>query len=298
MPQTIRLDIAAGVARITLDRPDKLNAFADDMREQLIVALDQVAGAQGVNVLVITGAGRAFCSGGDVRHMVDLKDRNAAFAELEPLLELGRAIVTRIAALPFPTIAAVNGVAAGAGMNLALACDMRIASNAASFGETFVRIGLHPDWGGTHALPRLVGLPKALELCWSGDVIDAAEALRIGLVNRVIAHEQFETEVNAFAAKLATAPQVSVRGAKHSLRASSTRSLDQCLDAESAAQRACWASADAGEGLSAFVEKRAAKFGVSDSAGGSVASGVRIAGGAVAADADALRTTVHVPMFE
>ena len=297
MPQTIRLDIAAGVARITLDHPDKLNAFADDMREQLIAALDQVAGAQGVNVLVITGAGRAFCSGGDVRHMVDLKDRNAAFSELEPLLELGRAIVTRIAGLPFPTIAAVNGVAAGAGMNLALACDMRIASDAASFGETFVRIGLHPDWGGTHALPRLVGLPMALELCWSGDAIDAAKALRIGLVNRVIRHEQFEAEVNAFAAKLATAPQTSVRGAKQSLRASGARSLDECLDGESEAQRACWASADSGEGLRAFVEKRATKFGTSTEVTAAAVSR-RGGDGTIAADADALRTTAHVPVFE
>ena len=295
MLQTIRLELSAGVARITLDRPDKLNAFADDMREQLIAALDRVAVAPGVNVLVITGAGRAFCSGGDVRHMVELKARDAAFEELEPLLELGRAIVTRIAALPFPTIAAVNGVAAGAGMNLALACDLRIASDAASFGETFVRIGLHPDWGGTHALPRLVGLPKALELCWSGDVLDAAEALRIGLVNRVIAHEQFDAEVSAFAAKLATAPQASVRGAKQSLRASGARTLAECLDVEAEAQRACWASADAGEGLSAFVEKRAAKFGASGHASAGVGDA---AGGAVSADAAALRTAAHVPVFE
>ena len=295
MPQTIRLELAAGVARITLDRPDKLNAFADDMREQLIAALDQVAAAPGVNVLVITGAGRAFCSGGDVRHMVELKARDAAFKELEPLLELGGAIVTRIAALPFPTIAAVNGVAAGAGMNLAVACDLRFASDAASFGETFVRIGLHPDWGGTHALPRLVGLPKALELCWSGDVIDAAEALRLGLVNRVIAHEQFDAEVNAFAAKLATAPQASVRAAKQSLRASGVRTLEECLDAESAAQRACWASADSGEGLRAFVEKRAAKFGTGEHAVGVVGDAPA---GAINADADSFRMTAHVPVFE
>ena len=271
MPPTIRLDIASGIARITLDRPDKLNAFADDMREQLVVALDRVAAAPGVNVLVITGAGRAFCSGGDVSFMRELKGRDAAFAELEPLLELGRAIVTRIDALPFPTLAAVNGVAVGAGMNLALACDLRIASDQASFGETFVRIGLHPDWGGTHALPRLVGRSKALELCWTGDVIDAAEALRIGLVNRVVAHAQFAAEIDAFAAKLAASPQASVRAAKRSLRAAWARTLAQCLDAESEAQRECWASADSAEGLRAFVEKRAAAFGV-----GGAASAVRV----------------------
>ena len=264
MPQTIRLDIAAGVARITLDRPDRLNAFAADMREQLIAALDRVAAAPGVNVLVITGAGRAFCSGGDVGHMVELKDGGAAFAGLEPLLELGRGIVTRIDALPFPTLAAVNGVAAGAGLNLALACDLRVASDQASFGETFVRIGLHPDWGGTHALPRLVGLPKALELCWTGDMIDAAEALRIGLVNRVVPHDDLAADVEAFAAKLAAAPRTSVRLAKRSLRAAGERSLAECIDAEAEAQRECWESADSAEGLRAFVEKRAAKFGAGD----------------------------------
>ena len=161
MPQTIRLEIAEGVARVTLDRPDKLNAFADDMREQLIAALDHVAVAPDVRALVITGAGRAFCSGGDVRHMVALKERDAGFDGVEPLLAAGASIVTRLDSLPFPTIAAVNGVAAGAGLNLALACDLRLASDAATFGETFVRIGLHPDWGGTYFLPRLVGMSKA-----------------------------------------------------------------------------------------------------------------------------------------
>ena len=261
MLQTIRLQIAAGVARITLDRPDKLNAFAGDLREQLVAALDRVAAAAGVNVLVVTGAGRAFCSGGDVRHMVELKCRGAGFADLEPLLELGRSIVTRIDALPFPTLAAVNGVAAGAGLNLALACDLRLASDQASFGETFVRIGLHPDWGGTHALPRLIGLSRALELCWTGNVIDAAEALRIGLVNRVIPHHRFEADVEAFAARLAASPQASVRLAKRSLRAAGGRTLAQCLDAESDAQRTCWESADSAEGLRAFVDKRPPRFG-------------------------------------
>jgi len=261
MPQTIRLDIDAGVARITLDRPDKLNAFADDMREQLVAALDHVAAAGDVNVLVIAGAGRGFCAGGDVHHMVALERNAAGFEALSPLLERGRAIVKRIAALPFPTLAAVHGVAAGAGLNLALACDLRLASDRASFGETFVRLALHPDWGGTYALPRLVGLPKALDLCWTGEVIDAAEALRIGLVNRVIPHDRFEAEVAEFAAGLARAPQASVRLAKRTLRAALARTLDACLDAEDEAQRVCWESPDLHEGLTAFVDKRAPRFG-------------------------------------
>jgi 2-(1,2-epoxy-1,2-dihydrophenyl)acetyl-CoA isomerase len=261
MPRTIRIDLADGVARITLDRPEALNAFADDMREQLVAALDAVAADPGARVLVITGAGRAFCAGGDVRHMAGLAGRGAGFEELEPLLELGRAIVSRVAALPFPTLAAVNGAAAGAGLNLALACDLRLASAEASFGETFVRIGLHPDWGGTYHLPRIVGASKALELCWTGDMIGAEEALRIGLVDRVFAADRFEAEVAAFAARLAAAPQASVRAAKRTLRASAARDLGACLDAEAAAQAECLATPDVSEGLRAFVEKRAARFG-------------------------------------
>src|SRR6185503_15585166 len=182
MNDWIQLRRDGAVARITLNRPDKLNAFAEDMRERLIDALDAVAADRDARVLILTGAGRAFCAGGDVRHMVDLKRRRAEFHELEPLLTAGRTIVSRLQALTIPTVAAVNGVAAGAGCNLALACDLRWASDQATFGETFVRIGLHADWGGTYFLPRLVGLPMALEMCWTGDVIDAQRALQIGLV--------------------------------------------------------------------------------------------------------------------
>lgn len=261
MADLVLLDVHAGVATITLNRPDRLNAFGDDMREQLIDALDHVAGSADARVLVLTGAGRAFCAGGDVHHMLRLKQKDADFAELKPLLEYGRAIVTRIEALDLPTLAAVNGPAAGAGINLALACDLRLASDHATFGETFVRIGLHPDWGGTYFLPRLVGLAKALELCWLGDVVDANEAARAGLVNHVWPDGEFRERVRAFASRLAAAPQTSVRHAKQSLRAALDRTLNQCLDAEVQAQRACWSSEDVAEGLAAFAEKRAPEFG-------------------------------------
>jgi 2-(1,2-epoxy-1,2-dihydrophenyl)acetyl-CoA isomerase len=260
MTEWIQLATRDGIATITLNRPEKLNSFADDMREQLIGALERVSRSE-ARVLVITGAGRGFCAGGDVNHMVGLKQRNAGFEEMLPLLEAGRSIVTLIHDLPIPTIAAVNGVAAGAGANLALACDLRIASDKASFGETFVKIGLHPDWGGTYFLPRLVGMAKALEMCWLGDVIDAAEAHRIGLVNRVIPDAGFVREVQALAGRLAAAPVTTVRAIRRSIRTSSTRSLEQCHDAEATAQESCWASPDSGEGLRAFVEKRAARFG-------------------------------------
>ena len=257
----ILLTAADGVAVLTLNRPDKLNAFAGDMRERLVQALACVAEDRSVRVLVITGAGKGFCSGGDVQHMVDLKARGEGFDALAPLLEIGRDIVTRLAALPIPVIAAVNGVAAGAGCNLALACDVRLASSEARFGETFVRIGLHPDWGGTHALPRLVGTAAALDLCWTGDLVSADDALRMGLVQRVFPAAEFEARWRDYAARLASSPATSVRAIKCSILASVTRTLDQCLTAEAHAQAACWASADSTEGLNAFVEKRAPRYG-------------------------------------
>ena len=258
---TIRSTIEGGVATLTLNRPDKLNAFAGDMRERLVEALDQLAADRAVRVLILTGAGKGFCSGGDVQHMVELKRRGAGFDALAPVLEAGREVVTRLAALEIPVIAAVNGVAAGAGMNLALACDVRLASSEARFGETFVRIGLHPDWGGSYHLTRLAGTAAALDLCWTGDLIGAEEALRLGLVQHVFAAAEFESRSRDYAARLAAAPVTSVREAKRTLRAATARTLAECLDAEAEAQAACWASADSGEGLTAFVEKRAARFG-------------------------------------
>jgi 2-(1,2-epoxy-1,2-dihydrophenyl)acetyl-CoA isomerase len=260
MNHPILLDIAGGVAVVTLNRPDRLNAFAGDMRERLVAALGEVA-AGDARVLVITGAGKAFCSGGDVAFMNDLLARGAGYDELAPLVDAGRDIVTRLAALPIPVLAAVNGVAAGAGANLMLACDVRLASDEARFGETFVRIGLHADWGGSYALPRTVGVARALDMCWTGDLVAADEMLRLGLVQRVWPAASFAEEWRAYAARIAAAPATSVRLAKANLRASHARTLEQCLDAESAAQRACWESGDAAEGIRAFAEKRPPRFG-------------------------------------
>lgn len=260
MADSILLSIDDGVATVTLNRPDKLNAFADDMRERLIAVLDQVASRADARVLVITGAGRGFCAGGDVRYMHALRERQAGFQELSPLLEGGRAVVTRIEALPIPSIAAINGVAAGAGASLALACDLRVASDAASFGLTFARIGLHPDWGATYALPRIVGLARALEMSWLGDMIDAPEMLRAGIVNHVWPAVEFGERVATLARRLAAAPRNAVRHVRQSMRASGDRTLNQCLDAEVAAQMACWKSPDVSEGLAAFVGKRTPEF--------------------------------------
>lgn len=256
----VLLEIAAGVAVVTLNRPEKFNAFAGEMRERLVARLDEAATHPDTRVLVITGAGKAFCAGGDVDHMAALAARGAPFEELAPLLDAGEAVVRRLAALPVPVIAALNGVAAGAGANLALACDVRLASDAARIGETFVKIGLHADWGGTFHLTRLAGTAKALDLCWTGDLVGAEEALRLGLVQRVWPAAAFEREWRDYAAKLAAGPQVAIRAAKATLRAAPGRTLEQCLAAERAAQAACWEAPDAAEGVRAFVEKRPPVF--------------------------------------
>ncbi len=261
MPATpsVLLDIADRVAVLTLNRPEKLNALVVDMCEQLLAALEKVA-ASDARVLVITGAGKAFCAGGDVGFMNDMVARGAGYDELEPLVDSGRAVVSAIAALPIPVLAAVNGVAAGGGANLMLACDVRLASDAARFSQAFVRIGLHTDWGGSYSLPRVTGVARALDLCWTGEMLGAADMLREGLVQRVWPDAVFAGEWRAYAARLAVAPATSVRAARANLRASVHRTLQECLAAEDAAQRACWESGDAAVGVRAFAEKRVPRF--------------------------------------
>jgi 2-(1,2-epoxy-1,2-dihydrophenyl)acetyl-CoA isomerase len=257
---TVLLEIADGVAVVTLNRPEKLNAFGGDMRDRLKARLDDVLAAR-PRVVVITGAGHAFCAGGDVEYMAEMAEKGAPFDALAPLLEAGEGVMRRIAALPCPVIAALNGVAAGAGANLALACDVRLASDAARLGETFVKIGLHPDWAGTYHLPRLVGVARALDLCWTGDLVAADEALRLGLVQRVWPAASFEREWRAYAARLASGPQLAIRTARANLKGSLDRSIEDCLQAEMAAQRSCWNSPDAAEGVRAFTAKRPPVFG-------------------------------------
>src|SRR5947209_11769917 len=181
----IRTETANHITTITLDRPEKLNAFSGTMREDLLAALRTAADDRDCRVVIITGAGRAFCAGGDVEYMSGLQKKGDV-ESFRKLLNAGRDVVTQIAEMPKPVIASVNGIAAGAGCNLALACDYRIASDTAKLGETFVKIGVHPDWGGTWFLPRLVGASRAFELLTTGRMVDAAEALAIGMVDRVV----------------------------------------------------------------------------------------------------------------
>lgn len=247
------------VTTITLDRPDKLNAFAGTMREELLDALRVAEGEKSCRLVVITGAGRAFCAGGDVDFMAGLQ-RNGNVDAFRKLLDAGRDIVMQIATMPKPVLASVNGVAAGAGCNLALACDYRLASDTAKLGETFVRIGLHPDWGGTWLLPRLVGYGRAMELLATGRMVNADEALRIGMVDRVVPAAELAAETASLANAIASGPPVAIAGIKRAMQAAERNDLRAQINLESQHQLDCFRSRDAAEGMAAFFEKRAALF--------------------------------------
>jgi enoyl-CoA hydratase/carnithine racemase len=245
-----RLDRDA-VATITLNRPGKLNAFSGTMREDLLAALRACDADDAVRVVVITGAGRAFCAGGDVEFMAGLQQRDDV-ESFRKLLDAGRDIVLQIASMAKPVIAHVNGVAAGAGCNLALACDYRLAAETAKFSQSFIRIGLHPDWGGTWLLPRLVGRSRAFEMLATGRMVDAAEALALGLVDRVVP----DLDSDTFAATLAAASPLALAGIKRALGASDRNELRAQLELEAEHQVACFQSDEAKERISRFVERR------------------------------------------
>jgi 2-(1,2-epoxy-1,2-dihydrophenyl)acetyl-CoA isomerase len=245
---------ADAVATITLNRPDKLNAFTGTMREDLLEALRACERDESVRVVVITGAGRAFCAGGDVEYMHSLQQSDDV-TSFEKLLDAGRDIVLQIASMPKPVIASVNGVAAGAGCNLALACDTRIASDAAKFSESFVRIGLHPDWGGTWLLPRLVGRGRALELLATGRMVDANEALAIGMVDRVVPAAELASETEKLARSIASASPIAIAGIKRALNANERNDLRTQLELEAEHQVACFLSTEAKTNIAKFVTR-------------------------------------------
>lgn len=247
------------VGTITLNRPEKLNAFAGRMHQDLAEAVQLLAADDSVRVLVITGAGRAFCAGADIAYMKELLE-SQDWENAKALVEAGRAVVTTVRETPKPVIASINGPAAGGGANMALACDLRIASDQASIGQTFNRIGLHPDWGGTYFLPRLVGPAKALELIYSAEMLDAQEAHRLGLFNRVVPHDQLGDETRALAQALAAKAPLALGLAKQAVYQSGDRSLAEMLDLELDHQIRCFQSRDAREGLQAFLEKRRPTF--------------------------------------
>ncbi len=248
-----------GVATLQLNRPEKLNALNNALAMALIDSLTRLGDDPSVHVVVLSGAGRAFCAGGDLAAIG--KGRESGRKEdLEPLLRAGMQSVLKIRSMPQPVIAVVHGAAAGAGMNIALAADIRLASDAATFGENFARIGLYPDFGGTYFLPQLVGPSKAAEMFYTGEMIDAATALRLGIVNHVYPLAELEAAAHALAEKIAQGPAVSIRAVKQAVFGSQVKELVHALELEVQQQIRCYLSADCHEGIRAFMEKRRPKF--------------------------------------
>lgn len=247
------------VLTLVMNRPDRMNAINKDLAQDLNDALDHASADKDIYVVVISGAGRAFCAGGDLT-AIGKGHREKKTAEIQPVLRSGMQIVVKLRTMPKPVIAAVHGPAAGAGMNIALAADIRIASDDAVFGQNFAKVGLFPDYGGTFFLPELVGPAVAAEMFYTGDMIDAATALRLGIVNRVVPLAQLESEVMALAQKIAQGPPIAIRAAKRMLFAGSKQRLEKALELEVEEQMKCFESKDCGEGIAAFFEKRKPKF--------------------------------------
>jgi len=259
MYEHIQVSEFEGVATITLNRPEKLNAFIGHMRRDLAEALEHAGSDRNVRVVIIKGAGRAFCAGGDVVFMAELMQRRDA-EEFARILGAGRRVILAIRQMTKPVIAAINGPASGAGCNLAFACDLRIASSTATFSQSFAKVGLHPDWGGTYFLPRLVTPNKACELFFLGESIDAAEALRLGIVNQVVAPEELEATTMQLAERLRAAPPIALAAAKHAVYMSEASDLEVMLRYETEAQLRCFESDDGHEGVRAFLERRQPRF--------------------------------------
>lgn len=254
MFETITFEVKKNVAWLTLNRPDKLNAFTEQMNIEIGQALKEAAKNPEIRSLVITGAGRAFCSGEDLGSIGQETNHG------EILRKRYNPMVKQLASLEKPVIAAINGVAAGAGLSLALACDFRLISEKASLVEAFIHIGLIPDSGNLYYLPRLVGQAKALELAVLGEKISAEEAKSIGLVTKVVAVDSWEEEVSAFAEKLAKMPTKAIGLIKRYVNESWNCNLEEMLEKEAYAQRTAGLTRDHQEGVAAFLEKRKPEF--------------------------------------
>jgi len=256
--ETIIFEVQDGVAQLTLNRPERLNSFNVLMHEEVADALEQVAQDKTIRSLLLTGAGRGFCAG------QDLGDRAVAPGEA---VDLGDSVeryyaplIRRITSLDLPVVGAVNGVAAGAGANIALACDVVFAARSARFIQSFANIGLIPDSGGTWVLPRLVGQARALGLALTGDPLPAEQAEAWGLIWRCVEDDQLLEQARALALRFAAGPTAGLAATKHALRASFLKSLDLALDDERDLMRRLGQTADYAEGVAAFTQKRKPTF--------------------------------------
>ena len=259
--ENIRLEVADGIARLTLDRPDKLNSFTEAMHAELRDALDRVHKDKAARVLVLTGAGRAFSAG------QDLADRGMQMAAGGPPPNLGdtvennyKPLVLRLANLRVPTLAAVNGIAAGAGASLALACDLVIATQSAYFLQAFSKVGLIPDTGGTWFLPQRIGMARAMGLALLAEKLPAGKAAEWGLIWQCVADAEFAATIDKTAATLAAAPTRALLRTRQAMHAAPTHTLEQQLSMEAGFMRELGASPDYAEGVRAFLEKRAPRF--------------------------------------
>jgi 2-(1,2-epoxy-1,2-dihydrophenyl)acetyl-CoA isomerase len=248
-----------GVEMITLNRPRALNALNDEMIEELLEAVRQSGEDKDVKVLILTGAGRAFCFGADISQFSEGREHPTQNGTWNLLLK-SQEIIRLLSGMRKPTIAALNGFATGLGLDLALACDLRIAAERAKLGEAFVSMGLLPDGGGTFFLPRLVGLAKAAEMIFTGEPITSLEAERIGLINRVVPTQDLVKCAQELADKLAKGPSLAIGLAKEAIWRNLTEDLDSALNFEAQSQKTCLESEDHREAVEAFLQRREPLF--------------------------------------
>ena len=258
MYETILFEKTGGVANVALNRPKKLNAFDGTMHEELYAALDEAANDDETRCVVLRGEGRGFSAGADLAQIIEGAEGDPDLGEY--LRATYSRLVKRMVSMEKPIVASLHGPVYGAGVGISLACDLRVVAESAKFSVAFIKIGLMPDAGVSFFLPRVVGLGRALEMSMTGDPVEAEEALRIGLVNRVVPDEELMEETNALAHRLASMPTAALGKTKLALYASFEGDLDAVLEREAEGQTYCGYTADHKEGVEAFFEKREARF--------------------------------------
>ena len=261
MTQDLLEELKDGVAVLTMNRPDRLNALSRSMLDAMLEALPRLAASDDVGVVVLTGAGRGFCAGGDVKAMAEGQEAEGVTLEQRAQSLRARMETSRwLHEMPKPTIAMVRGAAAGAGLSLAMACDMRVAAENARFATAFARVGYSGDFGGSYYLTQLVGTAKARELYYTAEILDAQQALALGLVNRVVPDAELEKETRALAERLARGPRVALRYMKRNMNAAESGTLGELLDLEAWHHSRTGDTEDHREAARAFVDKREPHF--------------------------------------